>query len=134
MSRQYSEKMGPSILIFATEQELANDEFAAESLMPLSLVAIHLALQATAHVASASAQEIVTEVAKIVPNAEKNERIVNAAQEVARAEGGELHNIAALTGGMVAQEMIKIITKQYIPIDNTCIFDGISSRCQVLRL
>jgi len=39
-----------------------------------------------------------------------------------------------LTGGMVAQEMIKIVTKQYIPIDNTCIFDGIGSRCQVLRL
>ncbi|KAK4215684.1 putative NEDD8-activating enzyme E1 regulatory subunit [Rhypophila decipiens] len=116
------------------DQELANDEFAEESLMPLSLVPIYLVLQATAHVVSASAQEIVAEVAKIVPHAEQNERIVKAAQEVARAEGGELHNIAALTGGMVAQEMIKIITKQYIPIDNTCIFDGISSRCQVLRL
>jgi len=101
--------------------------------MPLSLVPIYLTLQAARHVASATAQEILTEVAKIVPNAEENEQIANAAQEVARAEGGELHNIAALTGGMVAQEMIKILTKQYIPIDNTCIFDGISSRCQVLR-
>lgn len=126
--------MGPYILTFATDQELANDEFAEQSLTPLSLIPIYLVLQATAHVASASAQEIVTEVAKVVPNAEQNERIVKAAQEVARAEGGELHNIASLTGGMVAQEMIKIITKQYIPIDNTCIFDGISSRCQVLRL
>jgi amyloid beta precursor protein binding protein 1 len=42
--------------------------------------------------------------------------------------------VAALTGGMVAQEVIKIVTKQYIPIDNTCVFDGIASRCQVLRL
>lgn len=62
------------------------------------------------------------------------ERIVQTAQEVARAKGGELHNIAALTGGMVAQEIIKIITKQYIPIDNTCIFDGITSRTQVLKI
>ncbi|KAK3318586.1 hypothetical protein B0H66DRAFT_516873 [Apodospora peruviana] len=116
------------------DQELANDEFAKEAMMPLSLVPIYLALQATAHVASASAQEIIAEVAKVVPDAAQNESIASAAQEVARAEGGELHNVAALTGGMVAQEMIKIITKQYIPIDNTCIFDGINSRCQVLRL
>lgn len=102
--------------------------------MPLSLLPIYLALQSTAHVASASAAEILAEIAKVVPGANENERVVKAAEEVARAEGGELHNVAALTGGMVAQEMIKIITKQYIPIDNTCIFDGIASRCQVLRL
>jgi NEDD8-activating enzyme E1 regulatory subunit len=62
------------------------------------------------------------------------ERVAQIVQEVLRARGGELHNISALTGGMVAQEIIKIITKQYIPVDNTCIFDGISSRCQVLQL
>lgn len=101
---------------------------------PLSLLPIYLALKATSHVASASADEILADVAKTVPEANDQERVVQAAHEVARAEGGELHNIAALTGGMVAQELIKIITKQYIPIDNTCIFDGIASRCQVLRL
>ena len=113
-----------------TERD-ANAEFTLE---PLSLLPIYLAMQATRHVASASADKIVADVARVVPGAGENERVVQAAQEVARAEGGELHNIAALTGGMVAQEMIKIITKQYIPIDNTCIFDGISSRSQVLRL
>jgi amyloid beta precursor protein binding protein 1 len=60
--------------------------------------------------------------------------VEQAAQEVARAAGGELHNIAAVMGGMVAQEVIKIVTQQYVPVDNTCIFDGIESRCQVLRL
>ncbi|KAL2016155.1 hypothetical protein VTK56DRAFT_4123 [Thermocarpiscus australiensis] len=115
-------------------QEFASDESAELTLAPLSLLPIYLALQPTVHAASASADEILAQVAKLVPGADQNERVVQAAQEVARAEGGELHNIAALTGGMVAQEMIKIITKQYIPIDNTCIFDGISSRCQVLRL
>ncbi|KAK5657722.1 hypothetical protein OQA88_2794 [Cercophora sp. LCS_1] len=117
-----------------TAQEIANDETADVTLMPLSLLPIYLALQSTAHVASASADEILAEIVKVVPNANENERVLSTAQEVARAEGGELHNVAALTGGMVAQEMIKIITKQYIPIDNTCIFDGIASRCQVLRL
>jgi len=54
--------------------------------------------------------------------------------ELCRAGGGELHNISALTGGMVAQEVIKAITKQYIPVDNTCVFDGITSRTAVFKL
>ncbi|KAL8702023.1 MAG: hypothetical protein Q9201_004600 [Fulgogasparrea decipioides] len=55
-------------------------------------------------------------------------------EELARADGAELHNISALTGGMVAQEVIKVITKQYIPIDNTCVFDGIASKSGVFRI
>lgn len=107
---------------------------AEETLTPLSLLPIYLALYATSHVESSTREQIVSEIAKAVPGAGVNQRVVQAAEEVARAEGGELHNISALTGGMVAQEVIKVITKQYIPIDNTCIFDGIGSRCQVLRL
>lgn len=56
------------------------------------------------------------------------------ARELARAGGGELHNIASLTGGLIAQEVIKVITKQYVPIDNTCVFDGITSRSWVGRI
>nr|POE51828.1 nedd8-activating enzyme e1 regulatory subunit [Quercus suber] len=54
--------------------------------------------------------------------------------ELVRAGGGELHNIASLTGGLVSQEIIKVITKQYIPVDNTCVFDGIASKSYVLRV
>nr|POE72106.1 nedd8-activating enzyme e1 regulatory subunit axl [Quercus suber] len=54
--------------------------------------------------------------------------------ELVRAGGGELHNIASLTGGLVSQEIIKVITKQYIPVDNTCVFDGIASKSYVLRI
>jgi amyloid beta precursor protein binding protein 1 len=107
---------------------------AEETLTPPSLLPIYLALYATSHVESSSQQQIASEIARMVPGAEQKQRVVQAVEEVARAEGGELHNISALTGGMVAQEVIKVITKQYIPIDNTCIFDGIGSRCQVLRL
>ena len=89
---------------------------------------------ATAHHPEASEDEIAAAIDTMIPQASDYTRALQAAQEVARARGGELHNISALTGGMVAQEAIKIITKQYIPIDNTCIFDGISSRCQVLQL
>ncbi|KAH6690461.1 ThiF family protein [Plectosphaerella plurivora] len=128
---------GPERLLKVAEEELSNDELASEGIVPASLLPIYVALKATAHAHSAaehSAEAIEGEVARLVPLAAGNERYGQAAQEVARAVGGELHNVSAATGGMVAQEMIKIITKQYIPINNTCIFDGIGSRCQVLRL
>lgn len=120
----------------ATEQELGNDDIAAIAgpVMPYSLVGVYLALTATTTVGKASAEDIKASIVARVPAAEGKERIMKAAEEVARTEGMELHNISAVIGGMVAQEMIKIITKQYIPIDNTCVFDGIDSRCQVLRL
>ncbi|KAI1498150.1 hypothetical protein F5X99DRAFT_420787 [Biscogniauxia marginata] len=102
--------------------------------LPMSNFFIYLALAATSHNPAAAADEIVTVISSKIPSAVNDMRVLQAAQEVARARGGELHNISALTGGMVAQEIIKIITKQYVPIDNTCIFDGINSRCQVLRL
>jgi len=61
-------------------------------------------------------------------------RIALAAEELKRAGGGELHNISSLTGGMVAQEAIKIITRQYVPVDNTCVFDGITSKTEIFKL
>ncbi len=39
--------------------------------------------------------------------------------------------IAALLGGIVAQEAIKLITRQYVPLNGTCIFDGIHSTTKV---
>ncbi|KAF2645678.1 hypothetical protein P280DRAFT_126601 [Massarina eburnea CBS 473.64] len=55
-------------------------------------------------------------------------------QELVRAGGAELHNIAALTGGIVSQEIIKVVTEQYVPVDNTCVFDGVRSRTAVFRV
>lgn len=54
--------------------------------------------------------------------------------EIARCTGGELHNISSFTGGMVAQEAIKVITRQYVPVDNTCVFDGIRAKAWVGRI
>ncbi|KAL7951127.1 hypothetical protein V8C42DRAFT_308585 [Trichoderma barbatum] len=118
------------------ERELSNDEIAAIAgpEMPTSLIPVYLALNVSSHASIASADEIIAAVCQKAPALEGNERLTQVAQELSRAAGGELHNISAVTGGMVAQEVIKIITNQYVPIDNTCIFDGIESRCQVLRL
>ena len=46
------------------------------------------------------------------------QKIRDVVAEFVRADGAELHNISALTGGMVAQEVIKVVTKQYVPVDN----------------
>ncbi|CAI6332513.1 unnamed protein product [Periconia digitata] len=54
--------------------------------------------------------------------------------ELVRAGGAELHNISAVTGGTVSQEIIKVITEQYVPVDNTCIFDGVKSKMAVFRV
>jgi NEDD8-activating enzyme E1 regulatory subunit len=51
-----------------------------------------------------------------------------------RAGGAELHNIGSLTGGIVSQEVIKVITEQYVPVDNTCVFDGINSKSAVFKV
>lgn len=116
------------------KSESENDENAPFTMMPLSNLPIYLALRSTSHVPLASSCEILAQIDREIPNSSSNPRIRKVAEEVARAKGGELHNISSLTGGMVAQEIIKIITKQYVPIDNTCIFDGITSRAQVLRI
>lgn len=65
---------------------------------------------------------------------EARETFDNVIKELDRADGAELHNIAALTGGMVAQEVIKVIAKQYVPVDNTCVFDGIQSKTAVFNI
>ena len=62
------------------------------------------------------------------------ERILKFLKEIQRSGPVELHNISSLTGGIVAQEIIKIITKQYVPLDNTCVIDGIQSRTATFRL
>ena len=45
-----------------------------------------------------------------------------------------MHNIAALTGGIVSQEVIKAVTEQYVPGDNTCVFDGVRSKSAVFKV
>ncbi|TWU78918.1 hypothetical protein ED733_007914 [Metarhizium rileyi] len=118
------------------DNELLKDEGLAEAgaEMLVSSILIYLALSASTFISTDSAQDIADLVASSVPRLSGNRGLFQIAQEIIRSNGCEIHNTAALTGGMVSQEMIKLITKQYVPIDNICIFDGIGSRCQVFRL
>ena len=53
---------------------------------------------------------------------------------VRKISGAELHNISSLTGGMVAQEAIKLLTRQYVPVNNVVVYDGVGARMGVLTL
>jgi len=48
-------------------------------------------------------------------------------QELCRYGNSQIHNIAAVLGGVAAQETIKLLTHQWVPLNNTFIFNGINS-------
>ncbi|KAF8988422.1 NEDD8-activating enzyme E1 regulatory subunit [Haplosporangium bisporale] len=54
--------------------------------------------------------------------------------EICRYGIGSIHNIASFMGGVVSQEIIKLITHQYIPMNNTFIFDGARSVSNVFAV
>ncbi|GAB4825190.1 NEDD8-activating enzyme E1 regulatory subunit axr1 [Ancistrocladus abbreviatus] len=54
--------------------------------------------------------------------------------EVCRFGAAELHAVAAFIGGIASQEVIKLITKQFIPMCGTFIFNGIDHKSQLLSL
>lgn len=55
-------------------------------------------------------------------------------EELVRCGGTEIHNTAAMIGGVGAQAALKVITKQYVPLNNTFIFDGIFGQSSMLTV
>jgi amyloid beta precursor protein binding protein 1 len=56
------------------------------------------------------------------------------ATEITRYGNAELHNVASVLGGVASQEAVKIITGQYVPLDNTYVYNGIAGTAGVYRL
>ena len=54
--------------------------------------------------------------------------------EVCRYGGAELHAMAAFMGGCASQEAIKVLTKQYVPVDNLFIFNTMTSKTTQLKI
>jgi amyloid beta precursor protein binding protein 1 len=55
-------------------------------------------------------------------------------QEFDRYKSGvELHSISAVAGGAAAQEIVKLITQQFVPIDNAWVFNGINGSAFTYR-
>ncbi|KAJ3675825.1 hypothetical protein LUZ60_004867 [Juncus effusus] len=55
-------------------------------------------------------------------------------QEMCRYAAAEIHPVAAFIGGVASQEVIKLVTKQFVPLTGTLIFNGIDHKSQVLTL
>lgn len=51
----------------------------------------------------------------------------------ARSGHGDLPSTAAFLGGVAAQEIIKITTRQYIPLNNTAVYDGIKQTIGIFK-
>ncbi|CAD6884835.1 unnamed protein product [Tilletia controversa] len=62
------------------------------------------------------------------------ERVEQACEEMTRAGRADLPSTAALLGGVAAQEVIKLVTRQYIPLDNLCVYDGIKGAMGAYRV
>lgn len=54
--------------------------------------------------------------------------------EMCRFGASELHCVAAFVGGIASQEVIKLVTKQFVPLSGTFIFNGIDHKSQLLAL
>ncbi|XP_078335087.1 NEDD8-activating enzyme E1 regulatory subunit-like isoform X2 [Crassostrea virginica] len=54
--------------------------------------------------------------------------------EICRYGASELHTVASVMGGCAAQEVIKVITGQFLPIDNTFIYNAVKQTSLAIRL
>ncbi|KAL5504879.1 hypothetical protein ACEPAH_7542 [Sanghuangporus vaninii] len=121
-------------LLTAYEARLLSSEESAK------MAATHLALSAVSHflAKNPNKQEPTTEqlrayIQSILPRGiDLPEDVAIAVGEVARAPTADLPNTAAFLGGLVAQETIKVITKQYVPVRGTCVVDLIGSQTGIL--
>ncbi|CAK5274638.1 unnamed protein product [Mycena citricolor] len=92
--------------------------------------ATHLALSALAIVGTSQPSEAALTAAAqalLPPGTELPEEFALSVGEIARSPDADLPNTAAFLGGLVAQEVIKMITKQYVPIDGYCVVDLIET-------
>lgn len=69
---------------------------------------------------------------KSLDGGEVSEDFINVLHEICRGGASDLPQIAALMGGLVAQEAIKLITRQYVPLNSTCVFNGIRSMTGII--
>lgn len=53
---------------------------------------------------------------------------LNVCREMVRFGAVEVHNVAAVVGGIAAQEAVKLITHQYEPLNHTYFFNGITAQ------
>ncbi|CAD5218992.1 unnamed protein product [Bursaphelenchus okinawaensis] len=71
-------------------------------------------------------EELISNQDRIIPN--------SAIKEICRYGTAELNVVCSILGGIVAQEAIKLCTQQYVPVDNTFIYDGRTQKSVSIQL
>ena len=59
---------------------------------------------------------------------------MEAVDEICRYGASEPHVVSAIIGGVVSQEAIKLATHQYVPVNNTFIYDGHTQGGEIIRM
>ncbi len=54
--------------------------------------------------------------------------------EFCRFAGAEVHTVAAVVGGIVSEEAIKMLTMQFVPIQGTLIYNAVKSTMSVVPM
>lgn len=54
--------------------------------------------------------------------------------EFCRAAGPTMHTVAAIIGGIAAQEALKTILQQFVPLDGVLVYNGIHACSAVFRV
>lgn len=62
------------------------------------------------------------------------ENASNVLKELFLHKTSSYHNICSLMGGIVGQEVLKILTQQYIPLDNLFVFNGVTSTSEKWKI
>ncbi|CAO1635685.1 unnamed protein product [Parajaminaea phylloscopi] len=65
---------------------------------------------------------------------EQVEAVQDAVKELVRSGHADLASTASLLGGITAQEAIKLITRQYVPISGVAVYDGIKQAIGTFNL
>ncbi|CAI5444914.1 unnamed protein product [Caenorhabditis angaria] len=84
-------------------------------------------------------QRVETIVKKAAETQEESIKIMNripknAIDEICRYGAAELHVVSSLIGGITSQEVIKLATNQYVPLENTFVFDGHTQQSTTLKI
>ncbi|KAH9949739.1 hypothetical protein B0H21DRAFT_88179 [Amylocystis lapponica] len=95
-----------------------------ETATHLALSALSILLAQDADASAVTPEALTKEVQALVgADVELPSEVEDAVGEIARAPTADLPNTAAFLGGLVAQEAIKLITRQYVPVAGICVVD-----------
>lgn len=83
---------------------------------------------------AAEARQIATRFQADLDDETTMELLDGAATEIVRAGMSSIPSTSALMGGVVAQEVIKYITHQYVPEKNTVVYSGVEQTVGVFDL